>query len=32
MLNMAKKGINSFGICDRAKPFMEEKESHKEFW
>ncbi|MEW5896452.1 MAG: hypothetical protein AB1668_02065 [Nanoarchaeota archaeon] len=29
---VAKKRLDGFGLCRRAKPFEEEKESHKEFW
>lgn len=29
---VAKKRLNGFGLCKGAKPFKEEKESHKEFW
>jgi len=29
---MPKKRLDGFGICKGAKPFVEEEESHKEFW
>lgn len=29
---VAKKRLNGFGLCKGAKPFEEEKESHKELW
>ena len=29
---MPKKRLNGFGICKGAAPYVEEEESHEEFW